>query len=276
MSAHPDSKNFEAAAERDSDADRSKGGFKLTLIETANADPLLNGSDLQVLVAYCSLMSWPKREVWLSSTLARAKTGGLTDNTIAASRQKLQGIDRDADKQPGARGKPYRAYLSLVRHDGPKSIYRVDNPWLEEARDHVREATQLYRERQAERQAERRRVDRVTSKIEGTDMPLSPQELGGTSPQNLMAISPHHTPQDIAMKEGKPSKLGATPQTYGQEDDPHLPYPVPETAAELQVMLEELFAGCRLSATLMAGMRRMLLEGRLTPHMVEETRRFAS
>lgn len=263
-------RDFEGAEPlRDSKVDRSKAAFKLDLIETVNADPLLEGSDLKLIAAYLSVMTWPKREAWLSISRARAKTG-LSERQISNSRQRLAGVPQKGKDKPG------RTYLSPQRKDGLTTIYRVENPWLEDSRAHVAEMTDHLRELQTERKAERRRIERVPANSAGTEEALSHSPSDWDVPANNAGNIPSYTPQDIALKEENPFQLGSTPQTYGQEDDPHLPYPVPETAAELQSMLEELFSGCRLSPTLMAGMRGMLMAGNLTPAMVAKQREFAA
>ncbi len=62
---------------------------------------------------------------------------------------------------------------------------------------------------------------------------------------------------------------------YGQDDNPHLPYPVPTCDQELADMLGE-FRAFGFAPAVVGFFRRQLMEGKLTPAMVEEQMRVAS
>ncbi len=54
--------------------------------------------------------------------------------------------------------------------------------------------------------------------------------------------------------------------SYGEDDDPSVPYPVPESE----------FGAAGFSGVVVGYFRKKLQEGKLTPAMVQEQRRFAS
>jgi hypothetical protein len=161
------------APERDGKADKSKAAFKLDLIETVNADPQLEASDLKVIAAYTAVMKWPRREAWLSTSRARAMTG-LSERQISNSRARLAGKLKRKEKE-----KAPRVYLNEVRKEGITTVYRIENPWRDDCRQHVAILTEAYREKQKDRQAERRRLVRhvpaINADTEG-DLSHSPSE----------------------------------------------------------------------------------------------------
>lgn len=246
-----------------SDTAASKASFKLDLIETVNADPAMEASDVKLIAAYAAVMGWPKREAWLSSSRARAMTG-LSERQVSNSRSRLAG-----------QNKARRTYLSEIRKDGLTTVFRIENPWREDCRQHVAIMTEQFREGQKERQAERRRVVRVPATVADTETDCPRNECSNV-PATVAGNIPSYTPQDIALKKGEPIKVSSVPSYEEIEDDPHLPYPIPHSEQELATMLSSLFDGCSLSPAIMAAMRKMLMAGKLTPAIVEEQRRFAS
>lgn len=249
--------------DREDEKDTAKGAFKLDLIETVNADPMMQPSDLAVIVAHLSFLEWPDRSGWLSTSMARAKTG-LSERQIILSRRRL------AD----------RGYMIEVGRKGVTKVFRFENPRSQDMRDHVEILTGVLRESQKDRQTERRRLARVVSaKNAETEMALShsPGECD-VSAKNA-GNSPELNPSGIALKEGQPSSfVGELPLrvSAGPQEDAHTPYPVPTSQDELAATLSGLFDGCSLSPVLLAGLRRMLAAGRLTPAIVDEQRRNAS
>jgi hypothetical protein len=128
-----------------SELDRSKASFKLDLIETANADPMLSAADFKVLAAYVAVMAWPSCRSWLASSLAQAMTG-ISDRQFRESRKRLLGNNIDR-----------RAYLIPVRQGGGKvSTYMLINPWRDEARALVDAKMAYHREVERQRKAGKR------------------------------------------------------------------------------------------------------------------------
>lgn len=248
---------------RDNDGDRSKASFKLDLIETVNADPALEASDLKLIAAYAAVVDWPSRQSWLSTSRARAMTG-LSERQVSNSRARLAGGNVAG-----------RVYLSELRRDGLTTVYRVDNPWLEDHRQHVAIMTEHFRGQQKERQAERRRLQRdvpatVADTSEGLSQSLGERDVPATVAGNI----PSYTPQKEALKEGPAQRVSSSASMYGdREDDPHRPFPVPTSQEEAVAMLDELRRGANLSAGVLAFFRNKLWAGELTPAMVEQQRR---
>ncbi|MEQ1955990.1 hypothetical protein [Mesorhizobium sp. CN2-181] len=146
--------------------DRSKASFKLDLIETANADPMLSPADFKLLVAYVSVMEWPSCRTWLASTLAQAMTG-LSERQFRSSRACLRG-QNDAG----------RAYLSTARQSGKIVAYRLANPWRDQARAHVPAMVGYHKEVERQKKAAtRNRASRQN--LPGHEPDLSRQNLQG-------------------------------------------------------------------------------------------------
>lgn len=90
----------------------------------------------------------------------------------------------------------------------------------------------------------------------------------------------HRTPslkgsEDEGLATG-PSPQNANSYALATGDDPHCPYPSPETQEQLEAMLSALIDGYHLSPAVVGFFRRQFMDGRLTPAMVEEQRRLAS
>jgi hypothetical protein len=132
--------------------DKSKASFKLDLIETANADPMVTAADLKLLAAFISVMEWPTCKTWLSTTLARAKTG-LSERQYWTSRARLSG--KNDAKRP---------YMIPARMGGKVAAFKLINPWREEAIEHVGVMTDYYRERERQRKEKSRSKKSVSQK----------------------------------------------------------------------------------------------------------------
>jgi len=182
------------------DLDRSKASFKLDLIETANADPILSGSDLKLLVAYASVVKWPSCRTWLAASLAQAMTG-LSERQFRSSRACLLG-QNDAK----------RAYLLPAIRSGEVASYRLVNPWRDEARQHVEAMTAYHKEVERQKKAAQRSA-------------LSRQNLQGREPnlsrQNLPG---QNTPCPGKICRSVPAKFAAytpkviTPKNMGRDE----------------------------------------------------------
>jgi len=160
----------------------SKASFKLDIIETANADPMVSPADLKVLVAFISVMEWPSCKAWLASTLGQAKTG-LSDRQFRESRDRLSGKN-DAK----------RAYLLAARKARRVSTFVLVNPWRDEALDHIE--AMLGHKREVERQRKAtKRAALSRQNVPGQNGPV-PAEFAGLSRQNLPPSTPYGEPQE--------------------------------------------------------------------------------
>ncbi|KQZ25832.1 hypothetical protein ASD50_20630 [Mesorhizobium sp. Root552] len=145
--------------------DRSKASFKLDLMETANADPMVTGADLKLLSAFVSVMEWPSCRAWLSPVLARAKTG-LSERQYWTSRARLAGDN-----------KAKRPYLIPAKGGQAVASFKLINPWREEAIEHVIAMTAYHKESERQRKAKARKK-KSASKSED----LSLQSVQGHEP----------------------------------------------------------------------------------------------
>jgi hypothetical protein len=239
--------------ERDAKDDASKASFKLDLIETVNADPKVKQpSDLKLLAAYCSVMGWPKRRAWLSTSRARAMTG-LAESQVSTSRKRLQ----------------EQGYLKEDGTERGTKAFILENPRRDDIRQHIAITTEHLRDKQAERQATRRAHWRAVSANFGdTAGPMS-HLLGecDVSPNSDGNI-PSYTPQDIALKEGPLPKGNS--YASGSGDDPHIPFPAPTSEEEMTLMLSHMFEGHQLEAHFLSYFRKRLMDGKLTPADIQE------
>lgn len=124
--------------------DKSKASYKLDLIETANADPIITAADMKLLAAYVAVMAWPSCKTWLVEALGRAMTG-LSHGQFWKSRARLLGDNEEK-----------RAYLIAVRQGGKVRTYKLINPWRDEARELVAAKLAYHREVDRQRQAAKR------------------------------------------------------------------------------------------------------------------------
>jgi hypothetical protein len=146
--------------------EKSKASFKLDLIETANADPMLSPADFKVLSAYASVLEWPSCRTWLASSLATSMTG-LSDRQFRDSRACLLG--KNAAK---------RAYLVPIRQSGKVTKYQLFNPWRDEALAHIKAKTDYAREvARQKKEAQRAAVSRQN--VPGQESDLSRRNLPG-------------------------------------------------------------------------------------------------
>lgn len=151
--------------------DRSKASFKLDLMETANADPMVSPADFKVLSAYVAVMAWPSCKAWLATAQAMAMTG-LSDRQFEKSRVRLLG------KNPAG-----RAYLVVARRSRSVSTYVLINPWRDEARAHV-EAMHAYHKEVARQKKARQRAALSLKNVRGQKPPCPRTEFGRVPENN--------------------------------------------------------------------------------------------
>lgn len=153
------------------DLDRSKASFKLDLIETANADPMLSPYDFRLLAAYVAVMSWPACKAWLSPTLAMSMTG-QSHGQFWKSRAVLLGQNPEG-----------RAYLLEPRGSKSKaSTYHVVNPWRDEAKAHIAAMTAYHKEA-ARKKKEKQRAKTSLHDMDGQETPCPSTSRSAVPPQ---------------------------------------------------------------------------------------------
>jgi len=179
--------------------DKSKASFKLDLIETANADPMVGPADFKVLCAYAAVIEWPSCKTWLASSLAQAMTG-LSDRQFRDSRKRLLGMNDEG-----------RAYLFPVRQDGKISKYRLFNPWHDEAEALIKTKLAYHREVARQKKAQQR-ASAPRQNLQGHEVEMSWQNLPGQNgacpgkfcrsvPANSAAYTPLVNPPRIIGRE---------------------------------------------------------------------------
>ncbi|UVC12842.1 hypothetical protein [Mesorhizobium onobrychidis] len=237
----------------------SKASFKLDMIETVNADPQMQPSDLAVVAAHLCVMSWPERRAWLSTSKARAMTG-LSERQIVNSRARIA----------------KRGYLVQDGLYGTTKIFRLENDRLEDMRQHVVITTEYLKEIQKDRQTERRRLARVVhANSAETENACHAAQGDCDVPANSAGNIPSLPPQDIALKEEEPFREGAVPSNgyaAAKDDHLHIPFPAPTSEEELAETFSKLFADYELGPHAMARMCTLLATGRLTPAIVQGQR----
>lgn len=182
--------------------DRSKASFKLDLMETANADPMVNPADLKVLAAYIAVMAWPSCKTWLAASLAMAMTG-LSHGQFWKSRSRLLGENDEK-----------RAYLIAVRQGGKVATYKLINPWRDEAKALVDTKLAYHREVERQRKAAKRSSPAI-QKMEGQRVDLSLQILDGQRKPRPSRIRSSVPPEFVGN-----TPLEITPKDIGHEERP--------------------------------------------------------
>lgn len=185
-----------------SELDRSKASFKLDLLETANADPVVSAADFKLLASYVAVMAWPSCKTWLVEPLGKAMTG-LSHGQFWKSRARLLGDNEEK-----------RAYLIAVRQDGKVSTYKLINPWRDEARSLVEAKLDYHREAERQRKANKRPSSSVQN-LEGQKADLSLQNLeGNKGPRPSKKWGP------VPPENGGNTPLEITPKDIGREERP--------------------------------------------------------
>lgn len=178
--------------------DKSKASFKLDLIETANADPMVKPADLKVLAAYVAVLSWPSCKAWLATSQAMAMTG-LSDRQFEKSRSRLLG-QNDAG----------RAYLVAVRHYRKVATYVLINPWRDEAMAHVA-AMHGYHKEVARQKKAAKRASASPKIIRGQEVSC-PRTMFGPVPENNSDNTPLlNSPSKNGSREENPGSSNVVP-----------------------------------------------------------------
>jgi len=180
--------------------DTNKASFKLDVIETANADPMLSPADFKLLAAYVAVMAWPSHKTWLAESLALAKTG-LSSSQFWKSRSRLLGQNEEN-----------RAYLIAIRSNGKVAAYKLINPWRDEARERIETMTGYHKEVARQKKAGKRagsslqnmegqEVDLSLHRMEGQKAPCPSRICSSVPPENNSYYPSVITPRKKGVRE---------------------------------------------------------------------------
>lgn len=259
---------------RKSDAEQAAtdlAAFKFRLFETVAADRRLKKAPcLQAIVVLCGFLKLDKRTLKPNAVYASAITlmsrGSIKSKTSArAARQLLQELG-------------YLQATGSSTKDGCVK-YRVANPHVEFVQMSVADAAEHLKGIEAER----RRLERIKREEARRGSNIDPtQNARGDNdcPRRGSDIDPKYLRGNlggISSEKEEPFKGSSALSGYAHnDDDPHQPFPIPESAHELERMMSDILKGADLSSAVIGFFRLSLTAGKLTPAMVEEQRRFAA
>ena len=245
--------------------------FKFKMIETVAADPRLSTAPCAAaIVVLMSFVTIDKKTLKptpaYASTITLMARGGMKPTAAKTARKLLE--------KHG-----YLVPTGSKTKDGCVK-YRLSNPHEERVQMHVRDAIAYWKERAAEeRKEERRKKALAASKPEvGSEYDPTQDGRGVAMPPDVGSeYDPNYLGENLSGygSEGEDLPERSSTPSYGQDDDPHLPYPIPDTEQELVSMLEQ-FRSAGITPTVVGFFRKQLQEGKLTPAMVDEQLRIAS
>ncbi len=231
--------------------DTSSATWKFDFIATVNSDPMAKGECLGVIAAFLNFASKSNPKAYCSIPDLMLATG--------SSRPTV----KKALKVLGRLG-----YLvPLFVTEGGSMMYRLVNARKELIDDHLRIArTSLAAER-----ADRKKRER---KARGVKETCPPQEPTGERnlPPKVKETCPNTVEgyrRDYLYEGDEELRVGDTPSStnaYGLvDDDPSVPFAVPDNDAEADDILSHFG---NLNPTIRIALRRMLMDGELTPAML--------
>lgn len=166
-------------------APRNSAAFKLSVLETCAADPLMKPIDVALLTAYLKFMKWPKRTAYMPNLKARVLTGTKSEETISISRARLV----------------KRGYLRQVMDKlNGSTIYEMNNPRAEIVADHVRIAEEKLKEMDAYRKAMSRNRPRKIRDAKHNQVTENPRDTS----RKIRDNSFNHSLERRAPKEATP------------------------------------------------------------------------
>ncbi|MGE0284071.1 MAG: hypothetical protein AB7P20_26130, partial [Rhizobiaceae bacterium] len=195
-------------AEEAEDRRRKLATWKFDLLETVSADPLCNGHDVEIILAYIRFMDSRDARPFRSNIQLQAATG-LSQPTIADRRKKLVALGYlTADGQTAS---------GVTR-------FKISNPRENTVLDHVQITNEVLKRQDAERRETERRKRKSTepkgaSGVKETYTPGAEgvKEIWGTGYKNLMTTTYSEYVEDLGSEErDNPLKVSTG-----------LPYPVP-------------------------------------------------
>lgn len=242
--------------------------FKFSTFETVRADPRLSAPCLAVMSVYLDFVTLNERTLkpnpaYASSIILMARAGIKSKTTVHAARRLLV----------------KNGYLVRIgRTKNGCDNFRIENPNFERVRMHVREAEEYLKQKDAER-SESERLKKRYSPRRGPNIDPTPNATGNRNwPDDGSNLDPNYHGVNLGEESfgEEETRKDSTTRFYSEVgDDPNVPYPVPQTEAELINNLDQLFGGWQLSPAIMMAMSKMLSAGTLTPAIVEDQRGFA-
>lgn len=143
----------------DEDDNKSNAFFKLSLLETVGADPLLKPIDHSLTGAYLRFMKWPSRHAYLSNMKARILTGMQSEPTITSSRARLV---------------KYGYFEFVMTKLNGCVLFMICNPRQQTVSDHIIMSEEKLKEMDAYRKSEERRKRVIKSGL--TKETYTPEE----------------------------------------------------------------------------------------------------
>lgn len=238
--------------------------FKFQTLETVRADPRLSKAPCEavmgVFVKFLSLdeKTLKRKPVYASMITILSQTTISSRATVRKAKALLIEFD-------------YLFKLGSTSHGC--DLYEVRNPHFEYVQMHIHEKRVKLSDDANEDRGETRRRSSLQQSSGSTDDPAENQQgvnectrRGSTDDPNIVE---NYRRRNSIEESQSPSPV------YGEEDRADIPFPVPSSADELEAMLTELCSGSPLSQGVIALFRRKLLEGTLTPSIVDDQRKFA-
>ncbi len=248
---------------------------KFEFEDIVNADPLCPPAALKVVRAYLGFIKDFEKDAVYRSLIDLQVATGLSRRHLIDTRRLLVrlGYLEEADKS--------RSGVAKYRFRLPRENLVLDHQM--EAREKLRE---IEAERQESQRLRRRHHVSEESSLTTPD-PVSEESSRTQGPDQCRKFT--YVSEDSAPNyleeylEGSLSEQEGSLRTEDTREiaeasvaDAHVPYPVPVSEDELEGALADLFDGCRLSAHLLTGMRKLLMAGRLTPAIVAQQREVAA
>ncbi len=129
---------------------RTFSSWKFDLLETINADPKTNPTDLAIIEAYLHFTRARSRTAFLSALSLRVRTGIVSSETIVASRKKLIALGYMIPEGRSRTG---------------AQVFRFVNARRNDVLDHIAIATETLREADAQRKQRDREKQRLAPRV---------------------------------------------------------------------------------------------------------------
>lgn len=241
--------------------------WKFTIENTVSADPLADGSCLQILRSYLDFMSVPSDTPYRSLIDLQVSTS-LSENTITQKRRKLEELGY---------------FVQAGKTSDGATRYRIVNSRENIVLDHQTITRETLRRLDAEKKEKsrlkRRSANVSPSKNEGHMSPSKIEVLKGSETLNNCGDSPSEIEGNYVYDyaesysyEERDNLYRASssfkPPSYGlKSDEENTPLPIPADDAEAESMMDAICEGRDVPLVLRNRLKSMLSGGVLTPRM---------